>query len=186
MARARFAPIATIAALVVAVFSPTSPLRASPGDVYVHEDPNQWLPANGIVDERLWYYTRTGAFSANREQGLTPGARCDGDGIVGLRTVCGGLGRVGFEGCWDDHWIDPCGLTDAFISHQPIPEAAAWRIGHFMRAVPQGYQASVFNGRPMMNDPELDARFERTLLRVRAPLLDSDRLGLILMDPLGD
>ena len=27
-----------------------------------------------------------------------------------------GLGRIAFEGCAGDHWIDPCGLTDSFLA----------------------------------------------------------------------
>jgi hypothetical protein len=142
------------------------------------------IPEHGIVDERLWYYTTTGAFSPSRDRGLVPGAACEGEGSVRLRRVCGDLGRVGFEGCVDDHWIDPCGLTDAFLAHRPVPDAP-WRIGHFMRSVPPGYPQSIAAGRPMMNDPALDAAFERTLLRVRAPLLRPDRLTLILLHPLG-
>ena len=54
-----------------------------------------------------------------------------------------------------------------------------------MRAVPAGYGRSVAAGRPLMNDPVLDAAFEQTRLRVQAPLFEPARLWLILLHPFG-
>lgn len=180
--QARFAPAITVAAVLLSVLSPVSPLRASPNDTYALVDPAGRLPADGIVDERLWYYTETGALSPARSSGLVPRAACAGRGAVRLAPACGGLGRRGFESCAGDHWIDSCGLTDAFLARRPIPDVEVWRIGHFQRAVPPGYVVSVRAGRPLMRDPALDAAFDRVRLLVRAPLFSSDRLRAIFSD----
>ncbi len=181
--QARFGPAISVAAVALAAFSPGSPLRASTADTYEGVDSSGQMPTHGVVDERLWYYTRSGALSAYREDGLEPGAACKGEPRVLVRRVCGGLGRIAFEGCADDHWIDPCGLSDAFLARRPIPENATWRIGHFMRAVPEGYGQSVAEGRGVMREPELNVEFDRVMLRVRGPVFGGERLREILMHP---
>ncbi len=179
---ARFGPAIAIAATCVAALSPGSPLRVSPSDTYALIDATGAMPAHGIVDERLWYYTRAGAFSVHRDNGLVPRSACTpaAEPRVIVRNVCGGLGRTAFEGCADDHWIDPCGLSDAFLARRPLPDGAVWRIGHFPRAIPRGYRQSVIEGRPRMNDASLDAAFEQTLLETRAPVWAPERLVHLL------
>ena len=185
----RYAPVAATIAFVLAALSPASPLRMSTDDVHPRMQGGAGIPPHGVVDERLWYYDRAGVLSTHRERGIEPASACEDPaglgGAVRIRSLCGGLGRAGFEGCPGDHWVDPCGLTDAFLARQPVPEGARWRIGHFPRAVPEGYGQSVARGRSVMGDPVLDAAFERTRLRVRAPLFDGARLRLIGAHPLG-
>jgi len=47
------------------------------------------------------------------------------------------VGLLGFHAGPAVHIIDPMGLTDPLLARQPaLPD---WRIGHFKRAIPEGY-----------------------------------------------
>lgn len=75
----RYAPLAAALCVGLSLASPASPLRASIHDAHTAEGASQdvdVLPAHGIVDERLWYYARTGLLSSHREAGLEPESAC--------------------------------------------------------------------------------------------------------------
>jgi arabinofuranosyltransferase len=102
--------------------------------------------------------------------------------------VCGGLGYSSIRGGPGVHLIDTCALADPLLAHLPIPRnrpsmrqtappsKPTWRIGHFERAIPAGYQESLEQDANLLIDPALHACYERIRRITRAPLLDGERL----------
>ena len=57
---------------------------------------------------------------------------------------CGGLGEGGILAGPSAHYVDPCGLSDAFLASLPyISRDFAWRPGHFDRFIPAGYLEAI-------------------------------------------
>ena len=75
--------------------------------------------------------------------------------------------------------VDTCGLVDPFLARLPVAEGP-WRIGHFERAVPQGYVESVRRGRNELVDPDLRRLYDRIALLTSAPLGAPGRMRAIL------
>jgi len=64
---------------------------------------------------------------------------------------CGGLGEGGILAGPSAHYVDPCGLTDAFLASLPYAASDfSWRPGHFNRFIPAGYIEAI-----AANDPSL-------------------------------
>ena len=75
-------------------------------------------------------------------------------GEVGV--FCGFLGTVGIVTGPTTHLIDECALTDRFLAQRPFvsPGPFTWKMGHFARAVPEGYVEAVANNdASRMQDP---------------------------------
>lgn len=74
-------------------------------------------------------------------------------------VACGGLGSSAISTGPFVHWIDPCGLTDAFLAGRPFSSADLhWRMGHFERSLPEGYVEAVRRGDPSLVVDEYDRR----------------------------
>lgn len=76
-------------------------------------------------------------------------------------VLCGWLGTLGLVSGPSTHLIDSCALTDRFLAGRPYaPEQPyAWRVGHFTRSLPDGYEEAVRNNDPQFVVNEKD-RFE--------------------------
>ncbi|MGB0678495.1 MAG: hypothetical protein ACPGUV_02410 [Polyangiales bacterium] len=111
-----------------------------------------------------------------------------------LRPVLlrGAIGMLGYGTQDRVDFIDFHGLGDALLSHLPAlrhdPVLAAaiphlsplgWRTGHYIRAIPRGYAASVSHDENRITDPELHAFYGHVRTMTRAPLFSSRRLGAI-------
>ena len=81
---------------------------------------------------------------------------------IGVMTVCGQLGALGIGQGPATHLIDTCGLTDKFLASLPFSaHSFHWRIGHFSRAVPDGYEQAVRLRDPsLVTDPVLSAHLK--------------------------
>ena len=60
-----------------------------------------------------------------------------------------------------------------------------WRIGHFRRALPAGYEAARFRDDPSEMDPALAQYYAKMRLITRGPLLDWERIATIVAFNLG-
>jgi hypothetical protein len=72
--------------------------------------------------------------------------------------------------------IDRFALGDALLARLPVEDPRRWRIGHFARALPEGYLHARETGDASRMQPELMRYFEALRLVVSGPLLDRDRL----------
>ncbi len=94
-------------------------------------------------------------------------------------TTCGGLGRRGLSAP-QTHLIDSCALTDPLLARLPALYTPDWRIGHFYRLIPYGYEESVEQATNLIVDPVVKALYDDLRLITRAPrLLSRARLAAI-------
>jgi len=196
----RLAPTlgAVALALLLALALPRSPLRA-PTQYGVEVAPPEHIDARGITDERAYWYHYTGLFSASRTD---EGARHVTRGYPVKRlvepgehvTVAHAIGFPGFFGGPEIHHIDQAGLADPLLARLPIyrdgallgpPElnaygSLAWRIGHFVRVLPEGYVESVDAGENRLVSPALAEYYDALFLVTHGELWSAERLATIL------
>lgn len=171
--RPPLAVLTAVAALVLACVPgipqwlrpPASDLEPAPG-------------ANGVLDERRFYYGVSGLFSPQRE---IPEA---GDGSRRLReegrqrplvTKCDAVGRDPFKAGDLFHFVDRW-IVDPLLMRLPVWKPGDWRIGHFTRGVPDGYLESLATGENRIQHPGLRAYYDDLRLVLRAPLFQPERL----------
>lgn len=160
----------------------------------------QLLRPHGIADERRFYFATAGLF--NGTPGWTRPTRSNRSVNKGLdfaRTktrvaVEGAVGYVGFFAGPSVHIVDYHALGDPLLSRlpmvardpfyasflrkvRPAETADPWRIGHFLRAIPAGYLATVATGESRIADPAVAALWSRVARVTRGPILASSRWG---------
>ncbi len=69
---------------------------------------------------------------------------------------CGGLGEGGVLAGPTAHYVDPCGLSDAFLASLPyFARDFDWRPGHFNRFIPAGYLEAIAERDPNLVEDEI-------------------------------
>ena len=91
----------------------------------------------GINDQRGAYYRFTGLYAKERQQWPKPEKFTDTP-PEDYRVICGLIGATALTDVSNYH-IDPCGLTDPFLSRIPANRHSNWRIGHHLRKIPTEY-----------------------------------------------
>lgn len=66
-----------------------------------------------------------------------------------------------------------------------LPAEAPWRIGHFVRQIPDGYTETITSGHNVIGDPGVGAYYERLRVITEGRLLSRERLRTILRMNLG-
>jgi arabinofuranosyltransferase len=169
-------PIATIVATAAITVLPGVPqwLRAPALDAPPTAD------FHGIADERSVYYRQQGLLSPKLSVpvpgGLTRDLRAIGRSEP-LVMIYGVAGRYPFEAGDLLHVVDHC-LLDPLLMRLPIPDPKSWRIGHFVRAMPEGYLESIAQDKVCIHYPGLASYYAtlRTVIDVRVPLFAPERL----------
>jgi arabinofuranosyltransferase len=174
--------------LIIGLSNPESPIRV--GKEYtineVAENKINPFVENGIADERGYYYQSfSGLLNASR------GNRDSLSGnLIGIRKdvtqmACGGLGIIGFSSGPLADIIDKCALTDPLLARLPAMYDPAWRIGHFLRKVPEGYLESRLTGENRIKDPLLSLYYDKLVLITQGSLFNLNRLRTIILFNLG-
>lgn len=114
---------------------------------------------------------------------------------VAVRTAVGLLGYYAGPGM---HLVDVHGITDPLLARLPavVPDpimatisphaqAKPWRIGHFVRRLPEGYLETLGTGRNSIRDPDLAGYYDRLATLTRGRLLERRRLGIVVAMNLG-
>ena len=136
----------------------------------------------GIADERGFYFWATGLL--REEPAFRPEhpwidrgteAKEQGRQVV----VRGNIGLFGYYAGPKVHIVDYLGLSDPLIARMQIPNKKRWRIGHFVRAVPDGYVETIESGRNQLKDPHLRELYDRLSLVTRGPIWSVRRLAEI-------
>jgi arabinofuranosyltransferase len=83
------------------------------------------------------------------------------------------VGMAGYYVGPDRHIIDTLALCDPLLAR--LPAIPPWRIGHYQRAIPEGYFESVDTDTNLVRDPEIAALYDRIRLATRAPLWTRER-----------
>ena len=134
-----------------------------------------------ITDERAFYYNETGLLRAGRGDAPMPDhpsahdgrrAREGGPAVV----VRGGVGFFGYYAGPAVHIVEPWAVTDPLLARLPIPDGAPWRIGHFTRAIPRGYEETLATGEIRLTDPRIARLYSALDIVIRGPLFRGRRM----------
>jgi arabinofuranosyltransferase len=197
-------PVAIAATLAVSIARPMSPLRM--GTPFV-QDSNLDL-GNGIADERGVHYPATGFVAMLRGLRYTHHMWARKPVVMPTVDTVGAIGLFGYTSGPALHVIDPLALADPLLARLDIAHGNGWRIGHFWRTPPEGYEQTVRacvgrlfpravikppsgNCLPYWNevnhfrDPRLAEAYHELMLITQGPLTDRARLAAILRWNLG-
>jgi arabinofuranosyltransferase len=150
-------------------------------------EPARVIASSGITDERRYYYPQSGLLTAQRgipmpnHKWLHMGYEARARGPHVFETDAAGF--IGYAAGPEVHFIDKYGLGDALMAR--LPAEAPWRIGHFVRAVPEGYRASIESRQNLIRDPGVRAYYDRLRIITEGPLWSGERLRTILRMNLG-
>jgi arabinofuranosyltransferase len=174
----------SLAAVLLALVQPLSPLRA-PTHYGAEVSPPEHVDARGVSDERAYWFHYTGLFSTSRKDDtarhVTRGYPVkhlveDGQRV----TVAHAIGFPGYFWGPDIHHLDTAGLADPLLARLPIDPDEPWRIGHFIRPLPEGYLETVQTGENHLSSPALAEYYDALSLVTRGELFSSERLATIL------
>jgi arabinofuranosyltransferase len=144
--------------------------------------PNRWATwdhreQRGIADERRYYTQSFGlrAYLANGRRVL----RADGGGGPGASKVAirYTIGWAGWSAPLDRILVDPLGLADPLLAR--LPCRPLWRVGHYLRDIPDGYLESLGSGENRIVDPALRAEYADLVLVTRGDLWAAERWAAI-------
>jgi arabinofuranosyltransferase len=142
---------------------------------------DQIVATSGIADERLYYFAGSGL--VNYSRGVTWPSSLGADigreqkraGRAVLVNCCNGM--AGYFGGPSLYILDTVGLGDPLLAR--LPAMSRWRIGHFERDVPAGYEESVARDQNLLRAPGLAAYYDRLRLITRGPVWTRRRLAAI-------
>lgn len=88
-------------------------------------------------------------------------------------NIFSNMGYLGFHSKYKTFIIDYLALTNAFLARLPTTEG--WRIGHFLRNLPEGYVESVKQEKNLLVDKDLSALYADIVLVTQADLWSAAR-----------
>jgi arabinofuranosyltransferase len=138
---------------------------------------------NGIVNERGMFFKERSLVRGDRGTFRTPDWPVNTGAFIPpeVLPICGLAGITGIERGPYVHVLDECALTDPLLARMPAVFREDWRIGHFRRTVPEGYEDSLTGNANLLTDPGLKTFYDQIRLFTRSRhLLAADRLRAIL------
>ncbi len=161
----------------------------SRSDYGMQKPPEQWINDQGIANERAYYYHQTGLMRANRYKAF-PDSAFSGvnwrfDSQKYRVKFIGPAGMTGYVFGPNVHVVDYNALADPLLSKLPVADTKYWRIGHFKRLVPEGYEETLQSHENLIEDENLALYYEKLALITRGPLWSWERLVTIVEFNLG-
>jgi len=181
-------PTLVAAAVTLAICAALPDARLRSGvDFGSDAPPEDHVRDTGIADERAYYYPSTGLLAVWRRRHeivadrlpVPPhrwsiaGAKAAADGVKAMPVP-----EVGFFGYFAGpsvHIVDLFALSDPLLARLPFDPTGEFRVGHYVRRLPQGYGRSVV-GDNVVVDPRVHAYYDVLRLITRGPLLSGARL----------
>lgn len=165
---------------VLGLFATTRPPIMSGASTFIMNAADG-VSVSGVADERAFYYRYTGLLRWSRERPLPWNVQVERG--LALRAAPDvieetNVGFIGFYAGPAVTIVDRYGLCDPLLARLPIE--GTWRIGHFARAVPEGYIESVRTGTNRVVDPDLALRYETIRRVTRDPVWSWRRMRAIL------
>lgn len=156
---------------------PKNPIWFSPRE---YPSPEESRSGNGIVDERLYYFRDASLYHDRSERVIRPWHRRALLGVkrreLGPGVVTGGVaGYFGYFAGPQVHFIDFWGIGDPLLARIPFRPKGSWRMGHFARKVPKGYERAVWGDASQLPNPELSLIYADLLLVTRGRLFAVER-----------
>ncbi|MEL6674340.1 MAG: hypothetical protein AAFR61_19185 [Bacteroidota bacterium] len=133
----------------------------------------------GVLDERVFYLNQ-GVLSRFSVENPHPGFE-DMEAEKPTEKVLG-RGMVGREPFWlgpEYYVIDYWALTDPLLARLPTLSVHHWRIGHFERALPEGYVYSLWEDNNQFCDPDLKELYARLKIVTQGDIWSWERFGEI-------
>ena len=141
------------------------------------------IRASGVADERQYYAASTALSMHSRERAV-PYNHPWGELGKSMRQrpperifEAGVIGFMGYSAGPTVQLVDHHALSDAFLAR--LPCLRPWRIGHFKRALPDGYLASLRSGENRISDPALRPLYDDVRLVTRGELFSAERWAAI-------
>jgi len=150
---------------------------------------------HGIVDERIWYYNNTGLLNNLFEKKINDHLWVkdalkikESKQRVIVKEV---IGLIGYYAGSNVHIIDPMALSDPLLSKLPSTgfwrynwrikvyrgdDMKKWRIGHFVRKIPDGYIETIETGENKIKNPSLHKYYDKLSLVIKGNLFDLKRI----------
>jgi len=157
--------------------------------VYNFNVENRMMTRNSVqvISEREFYYRVTGLLNVLTkgkkvidESGYAKDAkRLKNDASMQKKTaISTAIGMFGFYAGPDVYIIDQVSIADAFTAR--LPAAKRWRIGHFAREWPEGYEETLRQGTNLIKDGDLSVLYEKICLITKGKIFTKERFKTIL------
>ncbi|MCH7662690.1 MAG: hypothetical protein IH859_02335 [Chloroflexi bacterium] len=167
--------LAILAAIIISLTTDRPPILTT------FRDGKQFIPENGVANERLYYFQWTGLVKVLRSEDFP-----NFDWVVKAKkfretgfpvTKFGAIGFSGFYVGSDVHIIDKYGLADPLLARIPTSDLIDWRIGHFERDLPELYWETVkLRSINRIEDPNLRIYYDKLSVVTKGNLFDWDRM----------
>lgn len=164
--------IVLFALIIIAfvIINPLTPIKTTPDD----ETPYHVL---GIADEKLYYFQYSSLMAYDGINSL-PKHRWKRQAFENKEkvVVISNIGYFGYFSKPDTFIINDMALSDPLLSRLPIPDKKNWRIGHFVRTIPEGYIESIKTGNNLIKHPDLHIYYEKLRKITRGSVFTLERL----------
>jgi arabinofuranosyltransferase len=175
-----------VAFLAIGLFATTRPPLTSTNETFILSGADG-MGFSGVADERAFYYRYTGLLRWTREVPL-PHNQMEREGrearAAGAKVaVQGSVGLFGYFAGPGVHVIDHMALADPLLAREP--SQPDWRIGHFPRAIPEGYFESIATGTNLIRDSTMAMKYEQMKLVTQGPIWSKRRWRTIRQLNLG-
>ena len=150
-------------------------------------EPARVIAPTGITDERRYYYPQSGLLTATRGVPM-PNHRWThmGHDLANRRETffsTDAAGFIGYAAGPGVTFLDRYGLGDPLIAR--LPAEAPWRIGHFVRQVPEGYAETLQSRSDAIRDSGVAVYYDKLRIITEGPLFTRERWNTILRMNLG-
>ena len=146
---------------------------------------------SGITDERGFYYQVSGLLkmlSIGAREPVSPWIeearlyKAKGIRMVARETV----GYFGYYIGPKVYIVDLLALNDPLLARLKIPDTNNWRIGHFRRALPEGYLESLATGKNEIHSPRISMLYDDLNVITRGKIWSADRFKAMVRVNLGE
>jgi arabinofuranosyltransferase len=147
----------------------------------------------GIANERAYYFPYNGLIHqengnmhpdhawAKEGRYYEKGALTEEKVVVIRKSI----GMFGYFAGPNVHIIDRLGLCDPLLARLPAINDENWRIGHFIRFIPEGYEMTVRTGKNLIEDEYLRVYYDNLSLITQGRIFTLDRFKAIIDMNLG-
>jgi arabinofuranosyltransferase len=176
IARTRMSNVETaiVAVAILGLGAISAPATVLSGAKYF----DQAMYQSGINDERGFMFPGRGLLTTTRNFFAQP-EWPPANGINAVNVQCGLLGSAALYAGPGTHYIDSCALADPLLARLPAKYDQGWRVGHFERQIPSGYEQSILKGQNLLTDPATRDYWEVIREATRGPLFSLTRLKAI-------
>ena len=145
---------------------------------------------NGIGDERMFWFQNASLtrWRPDREMPAHTYAKTGREYRETDTHFTKVHGSVGFRGYFAGpkvHIIDYYALAEPLLARLPARYKKDWRIGHFIRVVPPGYEQTVATGKNLITDKDLAEFYDVLSVIIKGPIWTRERWAAIWKTNLG-